>query len=80
MRQVGRAETWYSQDPYTQVGNSCTRDDYNCRGSSQGIRGLSPTSSSPGPGVLHQEDKLPNCLVLKARGAYFLETEGGCGY
>lgn len=55
------------------------RVDYNCRGSSQGIRGLSPTSSPPGPGFLHQEDELPKCLVLKARVAYFLETQGSVG-
>ena len=54
------------------------RDDYNCRVSSQGIRGLSPTSSPPGPGFLHQ-DELPKCLVLKTRVAYFLETQGSVG-
>ena len=61
------------------MGNSQTRDGYNCRVSSQGIRGLSPTSSPPGPGFLHQEDELPKCLVLKTRVAYFLETQGSVG-
>ena len=40
MRQMGGADTWYSQRPYPWVGSAQSRGYYNCRHSPQGLRGL----------------------------------------
>ena len=51
MRQVGGVETQYSQDPSPWVGNPQMRGYYNCKGSSQGMSGPSPTLGSPPRGL-----------------------------
>ena len=45
-------------------------DNQNCRCSPQGAMGLCSL------GVLHQEDKPPERLALKARGTYFWRHRG----
>ena len=38
-------------------------------------QGSEPHIKLPSLGVLHQEDKLPECLALKASRAYFQKTQ-----
>ena len=38
-----------------------------------------PTSGSPASGILHQEDKPPECLALNTSRTYFLETQRATG-
>ena len=78
-KQLGRAETRYSQDPYPQVGGPQAGANHNCRNSPQGERGPSPTSGSPASGVLRKEDKPPEHLALKPSRTHFQESQKATG-
>ena len=46
---------------------------------SQKSEGFEPLHWAPQPRVLRQEDKSPEPLALKARGAYFWESQRAIG-
>ena len=70
-RQVRGAESQYSQDPYLQVGNPSTGEEYNFRGSSKEVRGLSSTSASPAWGR--------SCTRKISQQGLFWDTQGAVG-
>lgn len=79
MRWVGGMETWQSQDPHPSWATHQQKKIYNCRGSTQGISGSQLHIRLLSPGVLHQEDAVPECLALKVSVAYFQDTQRTLG-
>ena len=74
MRQVGGVETWYNQHSCPQVDDPQTGRESQLHSSLKGAKGS--YIGLPSPGVLHWEDKPPECFILKASVPYFLRARG----
>ena len=73
MRQVGGVETWYNQHSCPQVDDPQTGRESQLHSSLKGAKGS--YIGLPSPGVLHWEDKPPECFILKASVPYFWESQ-----
>ena len=71
-------QTWYSQVPYSQVGNPQTGEHFYCRGSPKGVRGLSPNTGLPSPVVVHREGA-PRAFGIESQWGLLLGVPGGWG-
>ena len=69
----------YNQDPYSWVGDWQTAEWLQLQRFPPRSKGSKPHIGLPSLGILHQEDEPPECLALKASGAYFPESQRAVG-
>lgn len=69
------AKTQHHQDSYVRWGTHEKEDNDNFRDFPRSKRS-EPPAGLPGVGILHWEDKSPDCLTLKASGLEYKKAVG----
>lgn len=67
MRCIREAELWYTKDPHSQMGKVQMVRQLQLQSFSTKKKGSETHIKLPRLGVLHQEDKHPECSALKTR-------------
>lgn len=67
MRCIGEAELWYTQDPHSQMGKAQMVRQLQLQSFYTKKKRSETHIKLPRLGVLHQENKYPECSALKTR-------------